>query len=100
MAGLFVLHLGVGILRENGVHAFGEVVRTGLQVFGGIWLVVPLLAGCTSVAEERKLDTLQGQLCLPISSRVQFAIKLLFVLVVGGVLSPLLLGLAEGIGLA
>ncbi len=45
IAGLFLLHLGVVILRRAGAHAFSDVVRTGLEVFGGIWLVVPLLVG-------------------------------------------------------
>src|SRR6266581_182478 len=97
IAGLFLLHLVVVILRKAGAHAFGDVVRTGLEVFGAIWLIVPLLAGSTSVAEERKLHTHEGQLCLPISSRLQFGIKLLFALVLGGLLSPMMLFTAEGI---
>ena len=100
IAGLFLLHLVVVILRKADAHAFPDVVRTGLEVFGGIWLVVPLLAGSTSVAEERKLDTHQAQLSLPISSRLQFGIKLLFALVLGGLLSPTMLFTAEGIGKA
>src|SRR5438093_2329785 len=59
------------------------------------WVVVPLLAGAVSVAEERKLGTMEAQLCMPISSRLQFAIKLLFVVVLGGVLSAALAWVAE-----
>jgi len=98
MAGLFVLHLGIVGLRKAGHHAFGEMIRAGLDSFWLIWLTVPLLAGSLSVAEERKLGTMEGHLCLPISSRVQFAIKLLFAVGLGGIISAVLLWMAEGIG--
>ncbi len=97
MACLFVLHLGVVLLRK---HDFGDTVRKVLEVFGGIWLMVPLLVGGQGVAEERKLGTWAAHLSLPISSRVQFAIKVFFVLIVGGLLSPLLLVTAETIATA
>lgn len=95
MACLFVLHLGVVFLR---LHDFGDAIRKGMEVFGGVWLIVPLLVGGQSVAEERKLGTWVGHLSLPVSRRVQFAIKLFFVLIVGGVLSSVLMGTAEAIG--
>lgn len=100
MGCLFALHLGVVALRHAGYPASGSMMGSALEVFGGIWLIVPLVAASSSVAEERKLGTLDGQLCLPISSRVQFAVKLLFVLVLGGLLSAVLLWTAEGIGSA
>jgi ABC-type transport system involved in multi-copper enzyme maturation permease subunit/alpha-tubulin suppressor-like RCC1 family protein len=95
MGCLFGLHLGVVALRHA---ALGSTMSSALEVFGGIWLIVPLVAASSSVAEERKLGTLDAHLCLPISSRVQFAVKLLFVLVLGGLLSAVLLWTAEGIG--
>jgi len=97
MGGLFVLHLGVVALLKTGHDALGDTTRSALGLFGGVWLIVPFLAGSPSVAEERKLGTMDGHLCLPISTRVQFAIKLLIVLVLGGLLSPVLLWIAEGI---
>ncbi len=97
---LFVLHLGVVAARKTGFHAVGETMHTALQAFGVLWLMMPLLAGGPSVAEERKLGTSEGNLCLPISSRAQFVIKLLFALALGGLLSPALLWTAEGIGSA
>lgn len=100
MGCLFGLHLAVVALRYAGYPASGSMMGSALEVFGGIWLIVPLVAASSSVAEERKLGTLDGQLCLPISSRVQFAVKLLFVLVLGGLLSAVLLWTAEGIGSA
>ena len=97
---LFVLHLGVVALRHAAPEAVGDTMRSGLQVFGGLWLLVPWLAGSLSVAEERKMGTMDGHLCLPVSSRAQFALKLVFVLVLGGLLSAVLLWTAEGIGSA
>ncbi len=97
MAGLFGLHLGVVAVRKFGGSSLSDMVKTGLDVFGGIWLLVPLLIGGTSVAEERKLGTMQAHLILPVSRKVQFLIKLLTVLLIGGLLSTVLLWTAEGI---
>jgi hypothetical protein len=96
MGGLFVMHLGVVALRKT----VGDDPGSVLESFGGIWLIAPLLVGCSSVAEERKLGVLEDHLCRPISRRVQFAIKLFFVLVLGGLLSAALFWTAEGIASA
>ena len=97
---LFLMHLGVVAVRRFGHDSLGETLRAGLEVFGGLWLLVPLLVGSSSVAEERKLGATPDHLCLPVSSALQYVLKLLFVLVLGGVLSGLLLWTAEGIGSA
>jgi hypothetical protein len=97
MAALFVLHLGVVLVRKFGAHALGEMTRSALQSFSLFWAVVPLVAGSQSVAEERQLGTLDGALCLPVSRRAQFGIKLVFVIVLGGLLSPMLMFAAEWI---
>ena len=47
------------------------------------WLVVPLVIGSVAMAEERNLNTLEGQLCLPARKRTLFAVKLLVVLFLG-----------------
>jgi hypothetical protein len=98
IAWLFLLHLAVVEVRRFGHDSLGNTLRAGLEVFGGLWLIVPLLVGSSSVADERNLGVTPELLCLPISSRLQYALKLLFVLVLGGVLSGLLLWTAEGIG--
>jgi alpha-tubulin suppressor-like RCC1 family protein len=51
-----------------------------LEIFWGLWFVMPLLVGCAAVAEERKLGTHEQQLCLPVKRRTQFGIKLVVVL--------------------
>jgi hypothetical protein len=88
------------MLRKAGAHVFGHTTLLSLEMFGGIWLIVPLLAGSQSVAEERQLGTLDGLLCLSVSRKVQFAVKLLFVLVLGGLLSAALLGAVEAVARA
>ncbi len=64
------------------------------------WMVMPVLVGCTAAAEERKLGVAEGQLCLPVSSRVQFAIKFLVAVVLGVLLGGLLPCLMEGCAIA
>jgi hypothetical protein len=98
IGGLFLLHLAVVAMRKAGAHAFSPTVFSALQVFGGIWLLVPLLVAAPSVAEERKLGTFDGLICLPVRNRIQFAVKLCFVMAVGGLLSAVLFWTAEGIG--
>ncbi len=98
MGGLFVLHLGVVWLRKIDHESIGATMRTALEVFGGLWLIVPVLTGSLSVSGERKLGTMQELLCLPVSRRIQFSIKLLFTLILGGLLSAVLFWMAEGIG--
>jgi hypothetical protein len=97
---LFLMHLGVVAVRRFGHDSLGDTLLSGLEVFGGLWLLVPLLVGSSSVAEERKFGAAPEHLCLPVSSRLQYVLKLLVVLVLGGVLSGLLLRTAEGIGKA
>jgi len=96
---LALMHLGVLWLRhalpatrQNSVLA---LVFTG---FWGLWLILPLLIGCATVADERKLGTLEASACLPVSRGRQFRIKLLFVLFAGvlfGALIPCLFERSE-----
>lgn len=98
IAWLFLLHLGVVVLRKFGHFEINSSVHTALDVFGGIWLLVPLLISAVSTAEERKLGTLDGLLSLPISSTLQLALKLIFVLLLGALLPGLLFATAERVG--
>ena len=83
MAGLFVLHLGVVALRKFGANTFTHTTLATLEMFGWVWIFVPLVTGSQSVAEERQLGILDGLLCLPFSRRAQFSVKLIFTLIVG-----------------
>jgi ABC-type Na+ efflux pump permease subunit len=101
-AGLLVLHLGVIVLRKY--HHFekdsaGEVLTS---IFWMLWLVMAPVIGSMAVAEERRLGVLEGQLCLPVSSGVQFMVKGIFTLFLGiflgGVMPILLEYAAFGLG--
>src|ERR1700690_776430 len=77
-AGLLVLHLGVIVLWKY--HTFakdsaGETLAFLTGLFWMLWLVMAPVIGSMAVAEERRLGVMEGQLCLPVSRRVQFAIK-------------------------
>jgi ABC-type Na+ efflux pump permease subunit len=73
------------IANQNFVKCTAQAVNIGSNI------------GCLSVAEERRLGTMEAHLGLPVSSRIQFAIKFLFVLVLGGFLSSTLLLAAESV---
>ena len=91
---LALLHLGVLATRKFGNFQTNSSTEFILEIFWGLWLVMPLLVGAAAVAEERKLGTLAGQLCLPVKRRMQFAVKLRVVLLLSvlfGVVMPLLL---------
>jgi hypothetical protein len=96
---IIVLHLGVLAVRNFCDLSHSHDLKVILQIFWGLWLMMPLLVGCAAVAEERKLGTHEGQLCLPVKRRTQFAIKLVVALALSlifGVIMPLLL---EGRGI-
>lgn len=95
MAGaLALLHLGVLAARKFGDFRKNSDTEFILEIFWGLWLVMPMLVGAAAVAEERKLGTQAGQLCLPVKRRTQFVMKFCMVLVLSvlfGVVMPLLL---------
>ena len=98
MGAFFVLHVCAMMLRNKEWATETSSVQETLEFVGGLWLLVPLFLVGPGVAEERRLGTLDVQAGQPVSSRLQFTIKLLFSLLVGGLLSAWLLWLAEGIG--
>ena len=101
-AGLLVLHIGVIVLRKYHHFAKDSVGEVLTAIFWMLWLVLPAIIGSMAVAEERRLGVMEGQLCLPVSRRVQFAIKgfltLFLGIFLGGVMPMLLEDLAAGLG--
>ena len=96
--GLLVLHIGILVLRKY--HHFakdsaGEVLTSIVWL---LWLVMPVVIGSMAVAEERRLGVMEGQLCLPVSRRVQFAIKGILTLLLGTFLGGIMPMLLESIG--
>jgi hypothetical protein len=95
---LLALHLVIIFIRTAGHESL--VVLASLENFWLVWLVMPVIVGCTAVAEERKLGVAEEQLCLPVSSRVQFTIKFLLAVVLGTLLGGVLPCLIEGCAIA
>ena len=91
---LILLHLGIIATRKFGHFSQNSSLEFVLEQFWWLWLVIPALVGCTAVAEERKSGVMEGQLCLPISRRTQFAIKFIPIMIFGtlmGGVMPILL---------
>jgi ABC-type Na+ efflux pump permease subunit len=91
---LALLHFGALAARKFGNFRKNSDAEFILEIFWGLWLVMPMLVGAAAVAEERKLGTLAGQLCLPVKRHKQFAVKFRIVLalsVLFGTVLPLLL---------
>ena len=97
LAGLLLLVQIAMLLLQKFVNleAIIPCSRRSCNIFWGIWIVMPLLVGCSAVAEERKLGTLEPQLCLPVSRAWQFGVKVFVTLVCGTVLGALVPVLVE-----
>jgi hypothetical protein len=101
-AGLLALHIGVIVLRKYHHFAKDSAGEILTSIFWMLWLVMAPVIGSMAVAEERRLGVMEGQLCLPVSRRVQFVIKgfltLFLGIFLGGVVPMLLEDLAAGLG--
>ena len=97
MAGVLVLlHLGVIATRKFSDFSGYPDLKDVLEHFWLLWFVMPFLVGCAAVAEERKLGTLEAQLCLPANRRTQFGLKLFVVLTLSVLLGTIMPVLLEG----
>ncbi|TAK97192.1 MAG: ABC transporter permease [Verrucomicrobia bacterium] len=73
---LAILHIAILIARKaSGGFKDSWVMEFVAFQFWTLWCFMPLLVGCAAVAEERKLGTLESQLCLPARRWTQFLIK-------------------------
>ncbi len=99
--GLLVLHLGIIVLRKYHPYAKESAGEILTSIFWMLWLVMAPVIGSMAVAEERRLGVMEGQLCLPVSRRVQFVIKGLVTLLLGtflgGIMPMLLESMAVGL---
>ncbi len=98
MLGLLLLHLAVIITRKVAQLSVEGMAKMLLDFYPFIWLFVPLVVGGLSIAEERRMGTMEAHLGLPVSGRIQFVVKFLFVLVLGGFVPWALLLGAEWVG--
>jgi ABC-type transport system involved in multi-copper enzyme maturation permease subunit len=94
---LALLHGCVLLARKFGGDLRGHLIlEILLDGFWILWFVMPLLVGCDAVAEERKLGTLEAQLCLPVRRRTQFIIKFITTLLLSVLLGVVVPVLFEG----
>ncbi len=87
-----LLHLAAIVARHVGHFNRNSTIGITLDNYWLLWLLMPLLIGCAAVAEERRLGTLEGQLCLPVKRRTQFAVKVVVVValsIVFGLIAPM-----------
>ncbi len=97
--GLLALHIGVIVLRKYHPFAKDSAGEFLTAIFWMLWLVMAPVIGGMAVAEERRLGVMEGQLCLPVSRRVQFAIKGFLTLFLGTFLGGVMPMLLEDIGI-
>jgi hypothetical protein len=79
---LVLLHLAAMAAPGYFPHALASSYSSFAYIWM-VWWMAPLLVGCASVAEERRGQTLQNILCLPVERIIQFTIKLLVVFGLG-----------------
>lgn len=100
--GILVLHLGVIFLRKYHHFAKDSAGEALTAIVWILWLVLAPVIGSMAVAEERRLGVMEGQLCLPVSRRLQFVTKGMVALglgvFLGGVMPVLLEFLATSLG--
>jgi ABC-type transport system involved in multi-copper enzyme maturation permease subunit len=80
---LMLLHLALLAVRHFGPQWMGEETLRDTAVV--VWMMASWVIGCVAVAEERRYNTLESLLCLPVRQRHQFAVKLAVVMALGTV---------------
>lgn len=100
---LLGLHILVFFIRNfYSVFHQGTITALITDSFWCLWLILPLVIGCTTAAEERKLGVSDSQFCLPVSRRRQFIVKFLpamfFGVLLGGIMPLLLEHIAGAVG--
>lgn len=91
---LLLLHLSSFIIRKIHPHFNNPDLQFVLQSIWLLWLLMPVLIGCSAIAEERRLGIMESQLTLPVSRRAQLLIKFFTALILSlflGAAVPLLL---------
>jgi len=93
---LAVLHLSALAARHFAPQWAAEMGV--LDAAAIVWMMAPWVIGCVAVAEERRNNTLEGSLCLPLRKRSQFAVKLGVVMALGTALGGVVPWLLEKMG--
>ncbi len=87
---VLTLHLASVVIRQVHPNFDSPNVRGLLELIWALWLAMPLLIGSAAVAEEHRIGVTESQFCLPVSRRVQFAIKFFTALILSLVLGGLM----------
>jgi ABC-type transport system involved in multi-copper enzyme maturation permease subunit len=101
--GLLMFHTAALMIRKFTHFPLNSESRFVFEAVPCLWLLLPWLVGSIPIAEERRLGTMESQLCLPVSRRKQFVAKfgvmLLLGIFVGGIMPCLLeaIGVAAGV---
>ena len=96
--GVLMFHACSLVVRKFHNFSTNSELRFAFEATPFLWLLMPWLIGGVAVAEERKLGTMESQLCLPVTRRLQFTIKFAVVVLLGLVLGGLMPCLIETIG--
>jgi ABC-type transport system involved in multi-copper enzyme maturation permease subunit len=91
---ILLLHLASLITRHFHPRFNNPDIQFVLETFWLFWLLMPILIGCSAIADERRLGIMESQLSLPVSRRVQLFLKFSIGLVLSlflGAAFPLLL---------
>jgi hypothetical protein len=99
---LAIVPLLLGVhLAALAVRHFAPLWAAKVQVFDFaalLWMGAPIVVGCAVVAEERRYNTLEGFLCLPVRKRNQLLVKFAVVMALGTVLGGALPSVLEFLG--
>jgi len=100
---LFVVNIAVLGFQKVATVERDSLWNIAFEGFSLLWFLMPLMIGCAAVAEERRLATLESQLCLPVSRVRQFLMKVasvgLFALLLGALPMGLIHVLKSAFGL-
>jgi ABC-type transport system involved in multi-copper enzyme maturation permease subunit len=91
---ILVLHLTAYFIRMFHPHTQNPDLQFVFEAIWTLWLMMPLLIGAAAIAEERRMGTLEPQLCLPASRGKQLFVKFCMALVLSlifGALMPLVI---------
>jgi hypothetical protein len=96
---VLVLQIASMLVRKIHPHFEDPYISYILDVVWSLWWLMPLLIGCSAIAEERKLAVMESQLCLPVSRRTQTFVKFFVALVLSLFLGGIMPSLIENVGL-
>jgi ABC-type transport system involved in multi-copper enzyme maturation permease subunit len=93
---ILVLHLTALFFRDFHPRIQNPNFEFALKAIWILWLLMPMLIGAAAIAEERRMGTLDLQLCLPVTRGTQLLLKFCVALVLSLVFGALMPVSIEG----